>query len=77
MPAEKTSASAQVGDLVIIASHRLGELERFAEILEVVETSTGQHYRVRWDDGHESIFFPGSDAIVRPAARHTHHTTTE
>jgi hypothetical protein len=20
------------------------------------------HYRVRWDDGHESLYFPGSDA---------------
>jgi hypothetical protein len=28
----------------------------------------GEHYRVRWDDGHESEFFPGPDAKVVPPA---------
>ena len=37
------------------------------EILEVLGTRGHRHYRVRWDDGHESIFFPGSDAIIQPA----------
>jgi hypothetical protein len=23
-----------------------------------------EHYRVRWDDGHESAYFPGSDCRV-------------
>jgi hypothetical protein len=23
-------------------------------------------YRVRWDEEHESIFYPGSDATIRP-----------
>jgi hypothetical protein len=28
------------------------------------------HYRVRWDDGHEAIFYPGSDAhTVHPGKR--------
>jgi len=40
-----------------------------AEILEVLGEPSHRHYRVRWDDGRESIFFPGSDATIRHAAR--------
>jgi len=31
----------------------------------------GDHkrYRVRWEDGRESIFTPGSDARIRPPRR--------
>jgi hypothetical protein len=25
-----------------------------------------EHYRVRWQDGHESVYFPGPDARVVP-----------
>ena len=64
---EETAVRA--GDLLIIASHRVGQPAQFAEVLEVIEASSGQHYRVRWDDGHESIFFPGSDAAVRHSTR--------
>jgi hypothetical protein len=60
---------AQVGDLVLIAGHRLGESRRIAEILQVLGTSENEHYRVRWDDGHESIFTPSNDAVIQPARR--------
>ena len=58
---------AEVGDRIVIRSHRLGEPERDAEVL-----GTGPEgkppYRVRWDDtGHEALFFPGSDAYVASA----------
>jgi len=26
-------------------------------------------YRVRWDDDHESVFHPGSDATIKHATR--------
>lgn len=58
---------AQVGDLIVIEGHRLGESRRIGEILEVLETAEHEHYRVRWDDGRESIFTPGSDAVIRHA----------
>jgi hypothetical protein len=57
-----------VGDLIEINRHRLGESGRLGEILEVLG-GEHEHYRVRWDDGHESIFTPGSDAIIRHARR--------
>ena len=34
--------------------HRLGEPCRNGEILEVLGTAEHEHYRVRWDDGHEA-----------------------
>jgi len=56
------------GDVVEIHGHRVGEPARTAEILEVLGAPGHQHFRVRWEDGHESIFYPSSDAIVRPVA---------
>ena len=56
---------AKVGDVVAIHAHHLGEPERLGEILEVLGRPDHIHFRVRWDDDHESIFYPGSDASVR------------
>ena len=58
---------ARPGEVVEIHEHRLGEKGRTGEILEVLGEPGHEHYRVRWDDGHESIFYPSSDATVRPA----------
>jgi Ala-tRNA(Pro) deacylase len=54
------------GDVVEVAGHRVGDTARRGEILEVMGSRERPHYRVRWDDGHESVFFPGSDSTVRP-----------
>jgi hypothetical protein len=59
---------AQVGDRLVIKGHRVGEHERDAEILEVRGADGGPPYLVRWyHDGHEGLFFPGSDASVEHA----------
>ena len=62
------SYSPQPGDVVEITGHRVGEAPRTGEVLEVLGEPGQLHYRVRWEDGHETIFYPSSDAIVRPAA---------
>ncbi len=59
------SSRAHVGDLVVVHGHRLGESSRTGEILEVLGVPEHEHYRVQWDDGHESVFIPGSDAVIR------------
>lgn len=62
---------ASAGDRLVIKGHRLGEHERDAEILEVRGAEGGPPYWVRWeDDGHESLLFPGSDALVSHFRRH-------
>ena len=66
MPAS-TSIATKPGDLVIIAGHHVGDAERVGEIIEVVGPPDRPRYRVRWDDGHESLFSPGSDATIRHA----------
>jgi len=57
---------AQVGGRITIDSNHVGGGQRCGEIVEVV-ASPAKHYRVRWDDGHETTFFPSSDATVAPA----------
>ena len=41
---------------------QVGAPPRKGEVLEVREPEGQVHYLVRWEDGHETVFFPGSDA---------------
>jgi hypothetical protein len=67
MEKKQESHRAQAGDVVEITGHRVGNAPRMGEILEVLGEPEEQHFRVRWEDGHESLFYPSSDAVVRPA----------
>ena len=60
---------AVVGDRIVVHGHRVGEPERHAEVLEVIGEGEQLRYRVRWDDGHESTYFPGTDAEVEHASK--------
>lgn len=57
---------ARVGDRIVVESERVGQASREGEILEVIDSSYGIRYRVRWEDGHESTIRPaaGSARIV-------------
>jgi Domain of unknown function (DUF1918) len=61
----------EAGDIIVISGHRVGETERSGEILEVIGAPPHERYRVRWEDAHESVFYPGSDATIRHSARRT------
>ena len=65
----ESEITAQPGDVVVVHGHSTGDPERTGVILEVLGSSGSQHYRVRWDEEHESLFWPGSDATVRPGTR--------
>lgn len=69
MPPANTQLHIEPGDLVVVTGHFVGEPQRIGEILEVLGDEHSRRYRVRWDDGHESIFTPGSDTVVR---HHSH-----
>ena len=56
---------AAVGDRINITGHVVGDSPRAAEILEVLGEPGHEHFRVRWEDGHESIYFPAEDAVIR------------
>lgn len=69
MPAEETHETVQPGWIVEVTGHRVGDAPRFGEVLEVLGTDAHPHYRVRWEDAHESLFYPASDVVLRaPAA---------
>jgi hypothetical protein len=55
---------ANRGDRIIIESAHVGQPRREGEIVEVVSDAGNEHYRVRWADGHETVYFPQSDARV-------------
>jgi hypothetical protein len=61
--------SAQPGDVVVVHGHTTGDGGRIGVIEEVLGAPGHVHFRVRWDEEHESLFWPGSDAIVRPGSR--------
>ena len=68
---------ARAGDEIVVEGRAVGVAGKRGEILEVVGDAGHERFRVRWEDGHESIFFPGEDALVRrPARRRARSTTT-
>ena len=61
-----------VGDRILIRGHRVGDPSHDCEVLQVRGQAGGPPYVVRWgDSGHETLFFPGSDATVE----HFEHRT--
>ena len=62
---------ARIGDEIVVDGPHQGDLPKKGEVLEVRDVGGVEHYRVRWDDGHEGLFYPGSDAhSIRPGSRH-------
>jgi hypothetical protein len=51
---------ASIGDELVVEALELGRPPRKGEILEVLGEVGHVHYRVRWDDGRETVFFPAS-----------------
>ena len=58
---------AYCGDQIVIETGTLDTPRRRGEVVEVIGQGEREHYRVRWQDGHESVYFPGPDARVVPA----------
>jgi len=55
---------AKNGDHIIVESAKVGSARRSGQIVEVLQGSAGDHYRVQWEDGHQTEFFPGPNAMV-------------
>jgi hypothetical protein len=54
---------ANAGDRVCVHSHSVGQPERHGVVLQV-RGAGGPPYLIRWDDGHEVLFFPGADSVL-------------
>jgi hypothetical protein len=68
---------AKKGDLIVVNPRRVGGPAREGEIIEVIEGDLRVHYRVRWNDGHESLFAPGAGAARIEPARDRRKTRSE
>lgn len=60
---------ARVADRLVVRPARVGLAPRVGEVVEIVASAGSGRYRVRWDDGHESIFSPGPDTTVDASVR--------
>jgi hypothetical protein len=63
----EVNMTAKVGDRIVVESEHVGGSTREGEIVEIIEGELGIRYRVRWEDGHESVFTPsGGSARIIP-----------
>lgn len=54
---------AKVGDRIRVEAESTERPPRTGVIEEVVSEAPAPRYRIRWDDGHESIYAPASGAV--------------
>jgi Domain of unknown function (DUF1918) len=57
----------KAGDRVVVESESTDRRPRTGVVEEVVRVAPSPRYRIKWDDGHESIYTPAAGAL-RPAA---------
>jgi hypothetical protein len=72
MPFASTSSRlhAEAGDQLEVRGLP-GQPARRGQIVEVLGRPGHEHYRVRWDERHESIFFPSEGtSLVREEEPH-------
>lgn len=59
---------ASVGDRIVVHGRIVGQHDRVAEVIEVLGENGSPPYRVRFEDGHETLMSPGPDSVVRHVA---------
>ncbi|GAA2201629.1 DUF1918 domain-containing protein [Sinomonas flava] len=59
--------NAVQGDRIVIRGRTVDSADRHGEILEVRGANGEPPYLVKFDDGHESVVFPGGDFSVEKA----------
>ena len=63
---------AKIGDRIVVESESVGTPTREGEVLEVIEGEVGVRYRVRWQDGRQTVFTPsGGAAKIVPRRKKT------
>jgi hypothetical protein len=53
----------EIGDPVIAESESTNRAPRKGVVEEVVRGEPHPRYRIRWDDGHETIYTPSAGAL--------------
>jgi Domain of unknown function (DUF1918) len=65
MSTAKTTTRAHVGDW-IEARGLPGQPSRRGQIVELLGHGEHEHYRVHWDEQHESILYPADGISITP-----------
>ena len=62
-----TQQAARVarGDIVEVSARRVGDHGRSGKVIGVLGDKSHPHYRVRWEDGHESVLYPHHGVTFR------------
>jgi len=55
----------EIGDLVAAESESTERAPRRGTVEEKIGEGSSVRYRIRWDDGHESIYMPAAGALHR------------
>ena len=63
MTVEHTHTPADAGDWLEVQGPA-GKPSRRGQVVEVLGRPGHERYRVRWDEKHESIFFPPSGVVI-------------
>jgi hypothetical protein len=58
-----TTSSAHAGDWVEVSGLH-GQPPRRGQIIELLGREGHEHYRVRWDEQHESLLYPTDGVII-------------
>ena len=58
----------KAGERVRVEAESTERPTRNGVIEEVVSGEPSPRYRIRWDDGHESIVYPGGDVVLEHQA---------
>ena len=64
--AAKQRFRARKGDRVVVEGRKVGAVARAGTILEVLGEPGAERYRIRWEDGRESVYAPSSDTRIEP-----------
>ena len=57
---------AEPGDIVHTSGRHVGDAGRTGEIVAVLGEDGHVHYSVRWEDGRESLLYPGAGTTIVP-----------
>jgi len=66
MPERTQPVAVKTGDVIEVEGQTLRDARRLGEIVEILGEPGHVHYRVRWEDGRETLLYPGPGATIRP-----------
>lgn len=60
-----TTGEIHAKDVVEVEARAVGSGRRLGEVIEVLGEPGHEHYRVRWEDGTETILYPSGGAMIK------------